>query len=319
MSEALESDASLLVVVLDINASAWARSPLALDDALQQTIIFINAYLALKPSNQLVVLASTRSECRTLYPAEPGSISDGEDIRVYEQFRAADIAILSGVRALLSSASAAASRAQTEDSEHSLISRALSKALCHINQMRSSTLDAVWPRVLVLSAGVDAAAEYISLMNGIFAAQRMGVLIDVCKVAGAGDSVFLQQAAEISGGVYLRVDARAGWSLLQTLLFGFLADHYTRQVLYLPGNERTDFRATCFCHKRIVDIGFVCSVCLSIFCRMTPVCSTCHTKFAVRGGRVERPAANGANNGTQGTARTISQQLSTASTTSTLV
>ncbi|KAJ1725007.1 RNA polymerase II transcription factor B subunit 4 [Coemansia erecta] len=315
MSEALESDASLLVVVLDINASAWARSALALDDALQQTIIFINAYLALKPSNQLVVLASTRQECRTLYPAEPNSPASSEDIRVYEQFRAADVAILSGVRALLSSASASADQAHDSDAEHSLISRALSKALCHINQMRSSTLDAVWPRVLVLSAGVDAAAEYISLMNGIFAAQRMGVLIDVCKAAGSGDSVFLQQAAEISGGVYLRVDARAGWSLLQTLLFSFLADHYTRRVLYLPGNERTDFRATCFCHKRIVDIGYVCSVCLSIFCRLAPVCSTCQTRFSIRSARAERPAANGV----QSTARTISQQLSTTSTTSTLV
>ncbi|KAJ2362567.1 RNA polymerase II transcription factor B subunit 4, partial [Coemansia sp. RSA 2607] len=305
MSEALESDASLLVVVLDINASAWARSPLALDDALQQIVIFINAYLALKPSNQLVVLASTRQECRTLYPAEPGSISDSEDIRVYEQFRAADVAILSGVRSMLSDASGLDIQTQNDESEHSLISRALSKALCHINQMRSSTLDALWPRVLILSAGVDAASEYISLMNGIFAAQRMGVLIDVCKVAGAGDSVFLQQAAEISGGVYLRVDVRAGWSLLQTLLFSFLADHYTREVLYLPGNERTDFRAMCFCHKRVVDIGYVCSVCLSIFCQMAPVCSTCQTKFSIRSGRAEKPGTNG----TQGTARTISQQL----------
>lgn len=24
-----------------------------------------------------------------------------------------------------------------------------------------------------------------------------------------------------------------------------------------------DFRAACFCHKRVVDIGFVCSICLS--------------------------------------------------------
>lgn len=36
-----------------------------------------------------------------------------------------------------------------------------------------------------------------------------------------------------------------------------------RRMLAVPTQDRIDFRAACFCHKRIVDIGFVCSVCLS--------------------------------------------------------
>ena len=31
----------------------------------------------------------------------------------------------------------------------------------------------------------------------------------------------------------------------------------------MPTQDKIDFRAACFCHKNIVDIGFVCSVCLS--------------------------------------------------------
>ena len=27
--------------------------------------------------------------------------------------------------------------------------------------------------------------------------------------------------------------------------------------------DKTDFRAACFCHKHVVDVGYVCSVCLS--------------------------------------------------------
>ncbi|KAJ2860144.1 RNA polymerase II transcription factor B subunit 4 [Coemansia aciculifera] len=293
MSEPLESDPSLLVVVLDVNASAWSRSPLTVDNALQQMIIFINAYLALKPENKLVVLATNKRECKCLYPADRANATIERDIRVYEQFRVVDATVLSGVQSMLSGAEETVSDPNRGIEEgQTLMSRALSKALCHIHRVVESTTSKVWSRILVLSAADDSPREYISLMNTIFAAQRMSVLIDICKVFGS-DSVFLQQAAEITGGNYLKVDTAGGESMLQTLMFTCLADHYTREVLVAPTNETIDFRATCFCHKRVVDIGYVCSVCLSIFCETAPVCSTCQTKFSFRIARAESAQANG--------------------------
>ncbi|KAJ2812405.1 RNA polymerase II transcription factor B subunit 4 [Coemansia furcata] len=291
MSEPLESDPSLLVVVLDVNASAWSKSPLTVGNALQQMVIFINAYLALKPENNLVVLAANKRECKCLYPADRTTTIE-RDIRVYEQFRVVDATVLSGVQSMLSGAEAMVGDPNLGIEEgQTLMSRALSRALCHIHRVVEGTKSKVWSRMLVLSAADDAPREYISLMNTIFAAQRMGVLIDICKVFG-GDSVFLQQAAEITGGNYLKVDTN-GESMLQTLMFTCLADHYTREVLVAPTNETIDFRATCFCHKRVVDIGYVCSVCLSIFCELAPVCSTCQTKFSFRIARSESAQSNG--------------------------
>lgn len=58
-------------------------------------------------------------------------------------------------------------------------------------------------------------AQYIPTMNAIFAAQRCGVLIDACYL-GASQSAFLQQAAHLTGGLYLRPARPAG--LLQYLL-----------------------------------------------------------------------------------------------------
>lgn len=46
----------------------------------------------------------------------------------------------------------------------------------------------------------------------------------------------------------------------------FLSPPSIRQVLAVPTQDKIDFRAACFCHKHIVDIGFVCSVCLSSPC-----------------------------------------------------
>ncbi len=43
----------------------------------------------------------------------------------------------------------------------------------------------------------------------------------------------------------------------------FLPDPNTRESLAMPGAVQIDYRAACFCHRTLVDIGFVCSVCLS--------------------------------------------------------
>ncbi|KAJ2655904.1 RNA polymerase II transcription factor B subunit 4 [Coemansia sp. RSA 1200] len=316
MTEPLETDPSLLAVVVDVNARAWSSSPLALEDALQQIIIFLNAYLALKQENRLVVLAVTKGECRCLYPVDRMRAASLPNIQVYEQFRMADASLLSGVQSMLDGAeSEVVDINRGVEEKQSLISRALSMALCHIHKAsEASKTYKVWSRILVLSAADDSPREYIALMNSIFAAQKLNVLIDICKVFGQ-DSVFLQQAADITGGNYLKVSTTNKDSLLQTLMFSCLADHFTRDILYLPNNELIDFRTTCFCHRKVVDIGFVCSVCLSIFCKMAPVCSTCHTKFSFKIVRQDSgPQQNGVpQNGTNGAVKPATNALSTLS------
>lgn len=44
---------------------------------------------------------------------------------------------------------------------------------------------------------------------------------------------------------------------------GFLPGPTARRNLNQPKQEHVDLRAACFCHRKIVDIGYVCSVCLS--------------------------------------------------------
>lgn len=104
------------------------------------------------------------------------------------------------------------------------------------------------------------------------------VTIDACQVFGP-DTVFLQQAAHLTGGAYLYLERRD--ALLQYLIVSplsqiapsilvypifkmtFLPPSSIRKVLAIPTQDKIDFRAACFCHKNIIDIGFVCSVCLS--------------------------------------------------------
>lgn len=169
-------------------------------------------------------------------------------------------------------------------------------------------------RVMVVSVSSDLADQYISVMNSIFAAQRLQIPIDVLKLAGA--TVFLQQASDATEGIYLAPDAQeltGGAGLLQYLMMGYLPDATARQFLNVPGKTDVDFRAACFCHRNVVDIGYVCSVCLSskfysptdVICNhsLTPLsvfcdpailpngqCLTCGTPLALPTGWNVKPA-----------------------------
>lgn len=137
-------------------------------------------------------------------------------------------------------------------------------------------------RILILSVSGDLANQYIPVMNSIFACQRLSIPIDIVKLAG--DTVFLQQAADATGGVYMALDEETRAGFLQYLMFAYLPDQTARDHLIMPGEgEGVDFRAACFCHRRVVDIGFVCSICLSIFCEPLhdSTCLTCGSQLTM--------------------------------------
>ena len=137
-------------------------------------------------------------------------------------------------------------------------------------------------RILLLSTSGDLAPQYIPLMNSIFACQRLSIPIDILKLSG--DAVFLQQAADATGGVYIALNSSSLAGFLQYLMFGFLPDQAARNHLIAPGEgEGVDFRAACFCHRKVVDIGYVCSVCLSVFCEVLAggTCLTCGSHLKV--------------------------------------
>lgn len=154
-------------------------------------------------------------------------------------------------------------------------------------------------RILVLSTSAALASQYIPLMNLTFAAQRLRIPLDILKLAGG--AVLLQQASFTTSGLFLTplVPATATpnpQGLLQYLFQAFLPDAPARRHLVPPTDVDVDFRAACFCHRRVVDEGFVCSICLSIFCKEgaavirergdasapgTGPCLTCGTKLTI--------------------------------------
>ncbi|KXL46212.1 hypothetical protein M433DRAFT_134148 [Acidomyces richmondensis BFW] len=218
-----------------------------------------------------------------------------DDANKYRPFAQLEHALLTNLRKLINSTTADA----ISSSPATMLAGALTRALAYISKQSanqpSATTSAQFnysdpssiaggnelstdpttstatlglsSRILIVSVSGDLAGRYIEIMNAIFACQRMNIPIDVLKLAG--DQIFLQQAADTTNGIYMSLDSRtARAGLLQYLMFTYLPDHSARDHLIVPGEgEGVDFRAACFCHKKVVDIGFVCSICLSIFCR----------------------------------------------------
>ncbi|KXT12002.1 hypothetical protein AC579_4656 [Pseudocercospora musae] len=251
--------------------------------------------------------------------ARGGPVQAPDDANKYRPFAHIEHAITTNLASLMSSTSAEA----LQSTPATMMAGALTRALAYISK-QSQTLPSgtassqqfnysdpnsvaggneassgtnpghnmlgLTSRILILSVSGDLADQYIPIMNSIFACQRLSIPIDILKLAG--DTVFLQQAADATGGIYMALDDRTRAGFLQYLMFAYLPDEGARKHLIVPGEgEGVDFRAACFCHRRVVDIGFVCSICLSIFCEPLhdSTCLTCgsHLQMANYG---QKPA-----------------------------
>ncbi|XP_057797360.1 general transcription and DNA repair factor IIH subunit TFB4-like isoform X5 [Salvia miltiorrhiza] len=266
-SKLYADDVSLLMVLIDTNPFFWnsAQSTLPFSKFLTHVLAFLNSILLLNQMNQVVVIAAGYNSC--------GYIFDSSDPQSQNQ-RAEDL--LDKLEEFVDNDQELCREQSVDGPGFSLLSGSLSMALCYIQRVFRTVPLHPQPRILCLHGSPDGPGQYVAIMNSIFSAQRSMVPIDAC-VIGAQHSAFLQQASYITGGVYLKPQILDG--LFQYLSTVFATDLHSRCFLQLPKPTGVDFRASCFCHKNTIDMGYICSVCLSIFCKHQKKCSTCGSVF----------------------------------------
>ncbi|XP_072368592.1 general transcription factor IIH subunit 3 isoform X3 [Scyliorhinus torazame] len=303
-----DEDTDLLVIVVDVNPIWWGQqilkeSQFTLSKCMDAVMVMGNSHLVMRRSNRLAIIASHSQESRFLYPgkhwklgsfAESGDVNSAESTSSgskdgkYELLAIGNDIITEEIKDLMAKTEVRAQLTET------LLAGSLAKALCCIlapgitsKALRFLVFITTWPtlqtgrelksRILVIKAAEDSAAQYMNFMNVIFAAQKQNILIDACVLDS--ESGLLQQASDITGGLYLKIPQIQ--SLSQYLLWVFLPDPEQRSKLVLPPPVHVDYRAACFCHRNLIEIGYVCSVCLSIFCNFSPICTTCETAFRI--------------------------------------
>ncbi|KAM9194334.1 general transcription factor IIH subunit 3 isoform 3-T3 [Dugong dugon] len=263
-----EDELNLLVIIVDTNPIWWGKQALkgsqfTLSKCIDAVMVLGNSHLFMNRSNRLAVIASHIHESRFLYPGKNGRLGDffgeagnppsefnpsGSKDGKYELLTAANEVIAEEIKDLMTKSDIKGQHMET------LLAGSLAKALCYIHRMNKEVKD-----------------------NQEMKSRILNILIDACVLDS--DSGLLQQACDITGGLYLKVPQMP--SLLQYLLWVFLPDQDQRSQLILPPPIHVDYRAACFCHRNLIEIGYVCSVCLSIFCNFSPICTTCETAFKI--------------------------------------
>uniref|UniRef100_A0A1A8KAF7 General transcription factor IIH subunit 3 n=1 Tax=Nothobranchius kuhntae TaxID=321403 RepID=A0A1A8KAF7_NOTKU len=286
---ASEGEISLLVVVVDVNPIWWGQHAqsepeFTLSKCLDAVMVMGNAHMAMTRTNQLAVIAAHCQDSHFLYPSkrlkgndDASSSRDGK----YELLSVTNNLIAEEIKDIMSKTEL------TGNSTDTLLAGSLAKALCYINRISKEVgvAQEIKSRILVIKAADDCALQYMNFMNVIFAAQKQNILIDACVLDS--DSGLLQQACDITGGLYLKIPQKV--ALAQYLLWVFLPDSEQRSLLVLPPPAHVDYRAACFCHRTLIEIGYVCSVCLSIFCNFSPICTTCETAFKIQLPQMVKP------------------------------
>lgn len=295
-------EGELLVLLLDLNPGWWGaqlaeteggQSPGSLDlpQFLRSVLALANAHLLLSQANEVALLGvMPAAGAHFLFPGGVSGTAVGSGAEPDGKFEPL-AAMNEAVRAAVAELCTREEQLQAPLSPCLSVAGALGKALCYIGRRRRELQVALHAgsvpaaRVLVLKGSEDEPRQYMNFMNGVFTAQKLQVAVDavllpVAGRTGAADSGLLAQAADITGGLclpVLRSDA-----LLQYLLAVVLPAPRLRAALVLPPGAAVDYRAACFCHRRLVDLGYVCSVCLSVFCTFSPICSTCNATFKMK-------------------------------------
>ncbi|KAL1494892.1 hypothetical protein ABEB36_010407 [Hypothenemus hampei] len=269
-------ETSLLVIIIDTNPTQKLLRDKAsqLTTVVDSVIAFANSHLMQKAQNKLAIMACHSKTSQFVYPGPRKPVDVRQVDGQYEIFLQVEKTVKQNLSLLLASEN---STIATE----SLLAGAIAMALCYIARIQRTKSAGIKlnSRILIVSGSGDSASQYMNYMNVFFTAQKQNVVLDVCTLDQ--HLSLLQQGCDITNGLYLKVPQVS--ALLQFLLWVFLPEPPIREKLVLPPPVKVDYRAACFCHRELIDIGYVCSVCLSIFCKFSPICTTCHTVFKIPG------------------------------------
>jgi len=269
--EASDDSSCLQVIILDTDTLHWGlRNKLAseriidVSSMIRCIIMFCNSYTAMNRQNRLCVISQNKTNVKVLYPRR-NSFHYDSFIPSSEFYSILTSQILQEINLPPTNISS------STPSDTGTLSQALSKALCIINR-QLQCIPGLLGKIFVLQLTKDNHMHYNAMMNSIFSAQKLGILVDAIML-GKHDSSFLQQACHLTDGLYLRPsdysierEREGEKELLQLLLTFILPDSSVRKLLRLPKQSSVDFRASCFCHGQATEFVHMCSVCLALTC-----------------------------------------------------
>ncbi len=280
-------DGFFLCVALQVGAH--------LNDAYIQTFCaFLRNFLLSRSRNNVCVVLFNANRAHVAYPPDVESITEARSSGFVFQdphtILASELALMlhDAPTATGATPSSYDSIRTTAAGSSPQLSQALTKCICIANKcMVASSRQAaalrvpVHSRILVLGPGGDFSGQYIQIMNASFAARRMHMKID-CISTGSAAAPMLEQLADVTDGFYLQIALDAielQLPVTLALLCGVDAD--TRSFMAVPKPECVGYKSSCVCHSKSIDIGYVCSRCLSVHCQVPQHCVQCAVRLVL--------------------------------------
>ena len=173
------------------------------------------------------------------------------------------------------------------------IGQGLTRALCLVNKERKRGGGKIGKIVMFdcTMEMTDLTSQSVALSNCGWAANGtdddLVARVHVVSLASSTPSSSLIAVCAKTGGVHIPyVKCQSFGELIQAMLFHLtLEDEGLIKILKTrPQSQRLHMGTVCACHNKSIDKGYVCSICLSIYCTETAgICSVC-------GSRVRREA-----------------------------
>lgn len=330
----------LLVLIYDVNPLPWSSTttPYTFTTVTEQLLVYINTFHLLNKHNKFVMILCSHYQVKYIYPmhtannnthnhneqlydtdsksTEPNDAFDNNnkdnkknamDDSDVNYMNIHHILKQQIYRFIAEQHNDITSNSTHVESNTTLLSGALSLAMCYINKQRLQN-NKIKSRIMCVMSSHDSNGQYVPVMNTVFEAQKLNVYIDSLilthhivqsntnthgnkKSIPASDSIvydgndsrLMQQASHITNGVYYRplINNKSDTNtLLQYLYTMYLPDSISRTQLILPTLTTVDYRASCFCHNQPIELAFVCPVCLAVWCKNMLQCQVCKTKFS---------------------------------------
>lgn len=160
--------------------------------------------------------------------------------------------------------------------------------------MTASTLE-IPGKILLIShtSQMNLQTQYLNLINSAFCAKEHGIVVDIIVLdkldneaspvaAGAKEGTFtmFSQVSDLTKGVLHHCRELSYLYHLLTICVTPTFDD-REKLLVTSSQVEVDYRAATFDTKRLVDIGFVCSICLAVFEFYQPLCPICDSNMSL--------------------------------------
>ncbi|KAL0221547.1 hypothetical protein RCL1_001401 [Eukaryota sp. TZLM3-RCL] len=267
----MDESPTSLVLIVDFSSFSWNTASFSSTCLFDSLLSLISLYFNLNHQNKICVIFVSSSDCPTIYSSPTYYSTLTELDQISRSFR-----------------SFSTTPFQPSNPSFHVLTSALLKSLLWLTK-ESSTMN-YSKQIAVLSLNdsppSSSSSSFADLFSVAFSAKKLNIPIDVTCI---GTLLYpLQQISFISNGSLFTLPlgecstpSILSTSVLSLLSLSALVPAHIRSTVPVNQVSTVDLRAYCSCHSNLIDLGFICTNCLSIACKQGPFCPSCKSRISL--------------------------------------